>query len=892
MADKDSQPAEKRALPIGKLLQGRFEILSHLGSGGMGEVYRARDRSLDRVVAIKVLPAELAGDSGLRKRFEHEAHASSVLSHPHVCTLHDFGEDDGVVFLVMEHVEGETLQARLRRGPPLSIGEMLRYGAEMAAALDAAHRQGIVHRDLKPGNIMLTKSGVKLLDFGLAKAMRPPVEAPTPAGDALTDALSLTKDGAILGTLQYMSPEQLEGREADIRSDIFALGVVLYEMASGKPLHGSASHAALVAAILSSEPIPISGWQKAVPSSLERTIKQCLEKDPDQRWQNAGDLERELLWIATVRETPEGAGSKKRGKEYFAVAAIALLALAGLAAFFAEWWLRKPVLNSAIHLSLLPPPDTSFNTVALSPDGRTLAFVVNAAGAGRGIWLRSLDSSTAQHLAGTEDAQQSFWSPDGRFVGFFTGENLKRVAVSGGAPETLCSASHAQSGAWSKNGIIVFTADVYHPLQSIDLKDCSVRVVADLEKGTQEIEASQPIFLPDGQHFLWVSVSVIPKLRHDIYLGTLNSKERRLLVRDAGAPQYVAPGHLVFVRDGKLILQNFSLSTLSTSGEANPLLPEAIASDRFDGSSVYAISAYALIYEPDEQVVSVMHWVDRQGHATGSLSQTGANRLIQLSPDGSKVLVARQVADTRDEDLWTLQLPAYKWSRITFEPTILSESRWTPDGKNVLYLAKSGGTFKILSRPIDGSSPDKTLFELDHWLAARAITADGKQLLFETLRPASGVDLWLLPMDGSRHATPFLQTPFNEGNPSLSPDGRWLAYVSDKSGQGEIYVRPFPGPGPETQISAGATVSTSGGAAIASHWRGDGKEIFYLSGDSKVMSVAVREGDTFEAEAPKALFAVPPGSQVEPTVDGGQFLVNSPNQASATALNVVLNWRP
>ena len=365
-----------------------------------------------------------------------------------------------------------------------------------------------------------------------------------------------------------------------------------------------------------------------------------------------------------------------------------------------------------------------------------------------------------------------------------------------------------------------------------------------------------------------------------------------MLVRDAGAPQYVAPGHLVFVRDGKLILQNFSLSTLSTSGEANPLLPEAIASERFDGSAVYAISPYALIYEPDEQVVSVMHWVDRQGHATGSLSETGPNRLIQLSPDGRKVLVARQVADTREEDLWTLQLPANTWSRITFEPTFLSESRWTPDGKNVLYLAKSGGTFKILSRPIDGSSPDKTLFELDHWLAARAMTADGKQLLFETLGATSGVDLWLLPLDGSRHATPFLQTPFDEGNPSLSPDGRWVAYVSDKSGQGEVYVRPFPGPGPETQISAGAAVGMAGGAAIAAHWRGDGKEIFYLSGDWKVMSVAVREGETFEAEAPKALFAVSPGSQVEPTVDGGQFLVNSPNQASAMALNVVLNWRP
>jgi serine/threonine protein kinase len=893
-------------VPAGTKL-GPYEITDAIGKGGMGEVYRARDTRLDRVVAIKVLPAELSADPERRQRLDHEARIISSVSHPNICMLLDVGHQAGIDFLVMEYLEGETLQRRLDRGA-LPLDQVLRYGSEIADALGKAHRGGIVHRDLKPGNIMLTKSGSKLLDFGLARLVKhSPLDIAQP--DLPTATRRLTEEGVLLGTWQYMAPEQLEGQDADSRSDIFSLGSVLYEMATGQPAFTGRSKASLIAAILSA-PVPaVSSLQKTSPIALDRLIKRCMEKDPDQRWQNANDLASELKWIAdssltglsTSGSTITGAGfqsgiaspqqQKRKLRERLAVSLVGFVLLAGLG--LALIYRRpKPVPGAAMRFSLLPPEKAEFNQVVLSPDGRYLAFTTSGSKEKQGLWVRPLDSPTAQQFPGTEDAYAPFWSPDSRYMGFFAADKLKRVDASGGAPEILCSLPHGGNGAWSPNGVVLFSEDVYQPIRQINLADCSIKPVTKMDVSRKELGNTQSQFLPDGRHFLWVSNRMLPEKGLDIYVSSIDSDERHLLLYNASMPTYAA-GYLVFAREGKLLAQAFDAKRLRFQGEAFAVVPERLASDHFDGTALYAISDRGvLVYMPDAPPVFQLQWHDHSGKAVGGVAETGFNRLLQLSPDGSRVLVSRSAPETQTEDAWIYELKNGAWTRFTFDPLPASEGRWSPDGREIIYLDRQNGVLSLRRKAADGSGTEETLLQLDHWLAARAQSPDGKSLLYETIFPDTGVDLWLLPLSGERKPVPFVQTHFNEGNATFSPDGRWVTYVSDKSGKAEIYARPFSGSGAEMKVSSsGTSAGLMGGSSIAVHWRGDGKELFYLSADWQVMAVPVTLGSTLQAGLPQPLFAIPPGSQFDVSPDGQRFLVNARVQGpESPPLNVVVNW--
>ena len=873
---------------------GPYEVTGPAGKGGMGEVYRARDTRLDRTVAIKVLPAELSSDSQRRQRFEMEARVISRVSHPHICNLLDVGHLDGVDYLVMEYLEGENLQQRIDKGA-LPLDQVVRYGSEIAEALNAAHRQGIVHRDLKPGNIMLTKSGSKLLDFGLARLTKDPSAIQADVTHLAAQTTRVTEEGTILGTWQYMAPEQLEGRDADARSDIFALGAVMFEMAAGRPAFVAKNRASLIAAILSFEPPAISSSQKMSPPALDRLVKKCLEKDPEERWQSAHDVASELKWIAQAGAQPaSGLAIRKNAGilRLFALPASALILLAALLLAFFERP-RSPQPGAAMRLALLPPDSASFSEVVLSPDGGRLAFSATGPKGKQGIWIRPLDSQTAQLVPGTDDAYGPFWSPDGRYIGFFASGKLKRVDASGGVPEILCSVEHAGNGAWSPEGVVLFSADVYHPIRQISLSDCSIKPVTQMDASIKEIANGQSRFLPDGRHFLWVSNRLLPEKGLDIYVSSLDSEQRRLLVHNAAMPAYVA-GYLFFAREGKVMAQGFNAKQLRTQGEPFPVVPERVSSDHFDGTAAYSVSERGLVvYLPDIPQASQLQWRDRSGKPIGNLAESGFNRLVQLSPDGSKVLMAQFAPETRNEDLWIYDLQHGGQSRFTFNPIAGSEARWSPDGRQIVYLERRGGELAMLRKAWDGSGSVETVYQQDHWLAARALSPDGQSILYESIDPGMGVDLWRLSLTGDRKPTPFLQTPFNEGNASVSPDGRWVTYVSNKSGKLEIYARPFPGPGADVQISSGTATFLTGGSPLAVHWRGDGKELFYLSADSKVTSVAVnRSGTTFQAGTPQPLFAIPPGSQFDVTKDGQRFLVNARAQGSESEpLSVILNWK-
>ncbi|HSS45480.1 MAG TPA: protein kinase, partial [Thermoanaerobaculia bacterium] len=545
---------------------GPYEITGALGAGGMGEVYRARDTRLERTVAVKVLPSHLSASPEVRQRFEREAKTISQLSHPHICALYDVGREGDTEYLVMELLEGETLSERLAKGP-LPLEQTLRYGIETADALDKAHRQGIVHRDLKPGNVMLTKSGVKLLDFGLAKAMAPP--APRGSLTALPTQQGLTQEGTILGTFQYMAPEQLEGKETDTRSDIFAFGAVLYEMATGRKAFSGSSQASLITAIMSSEPASISSVQPMTPPALDRVVKTCLAKDPDDRWQTAHDVMLQLKWIAEGGSQagvpgPIVARRKSRERLAWGMAAVAfLMALAAVSAFL--YLQDRREAPRMVRSSILLPEKLRFDLgtvpVAVSPDGRRIAFAASDAEGKKLLWVRSLDALSAQPLAGTDGACCPFWSPDGRFLGFFASGKLKKVEASGGPAQTLCDAPNNRGGTWNRAGEIAFAPAARDPIQRVPSSGGAATPATKLDSSRGEISHRWPFFLPDGRHFLYFAMGAFygPKaVSNGIYVGSLDSQERRLLLRADSNVAYAPPGYLLFLRERTLMAQPFN----------------------------------------------------------------------------------------------------------------------------------------------------------------------------------------------------------------------------------------------------------------------------------------------------------------------------------------------
>jgi serine/threonine protein kinase len=887
-------------IPAGSRL-GPYEILAPIGAGGMGEVYKAKDTRLERTVAIKVLPQHLSASSEVRQRFEREAKTISQLSHPHICALYDVGREGETEYLVMELLEGETLSERLAKGP-LPLEQTLRYGTEIADALDKAHRQGIVHRDLKPGNVMLTKSGVKLLDFGLAKAVAPVgpqsglTSLPTMAGGQ-----NLTQEGTILGTFQYMAPEQLEGKEADARTDIFAFGATLYEIATGKKAFSGATQASLISSILRDDPQPISQVQPMTPPALDRVVKTCLAKDPEERWQSAADIKRELLWVAEGSHA-ESAPRRRRvgGRERLAWTAFTLAAAAALIVGFLELR-RKPESGRVFRSSILPPAKTQFafqsSPPAVSPDGRRIAFSAGPPNARGRLWVRSFEASDAQPLPQTEGGSGPFWSPDSRFLGFFADGKLKRIDPSGGEPQTLCDAPSGRAGTWSREGVILFTTD--GPLHRVSESGGASSQVTRWDDAYGAISHNRPAFLPDGRHFLYLRYlgrSGDGSNPYGLILGSLGSKDEKELLRVranvayAPAPDGSSAGHLLYLQAKVLVARPFDARRLEFTGEAFPIA-EQVQLHGAGSTAVFSVSASGLlVYQLGAGEASELVWFDRSGKRLESLGEPANYSHPRISHDGRRVAVVVGDLKSADTDLWLYDLPRRAKTRFTFGPAVNIFPVWSPDDSRIVFASNRRGMHELYQRATSGSGADELLFDSESsflwptdWLPDGRIAIQSRDTKART-----AVDVGVVSV-ADRKAVTLLGTSFDERNPQFSPDGRWLAYASNESGSFEIYVQPFPGMGQKWQVSS------AGGATP--RWRRDGKEIFFFKLPEKMlMSAEVKPGSTFEVGEPRPLFQTQVkwsdfGTQYDVSPDGSRFLITTlVGEERSEALTVVQNW--
>jgi Tol biopolymer transport system component/predicted Ser/Thr protein kinase len=882
---------------------GPYEILSAIGAGGMGEVYKARDTRLDRIVAIKVLPTHLADRSELRERFEREAKTIASLNHPHICTLYDTGHQDEIDFLVMEYLEGETLAQRLVKGP-LPIQQVLQYAIEIADALDKAHRKGVTHRDLKPGNIMLTKTGTKLLDFGLAK-LKQEVAPATPESQLPTMKSAITGEGTILGTLQYMAPEQVEAKEVDARTDVFAFGAVVYEMATGRKAFEGKTSASVMAKILEAEPPSMALLQPMTPPALDRVVKKCLAKEPEKRWQAASDVCDELKWIAEggsqigMPATAVASRKSPLGDARFAWLVAAVLFLAALALGSFVYFKRPPEPARSVRFTLFPPDKWSLAgtgavttgataPVKISPDGQQVAFVAMNAEGKTLLWVRSLDTLVAQALAGTEGASAPFWSPDSRSLGFFAGGKLKKIDVSGGPPITLCDAPDNRGGTWNRDGLIVFAPTNTSVLEKVSASGGVPTPATVL--GQEELGHIRPSFLPDGRHFLYSTIAPRPGLGGPIYMGSLDSADRKVLFNAYSANAIFAQGYLLFLRETTLLAQPFDARRLVLTGDAFPIAERIRTSTSTQPYGYFSASENgALVYQTGAETAnSQLLWFDRTGKQIGELGDPAAYSALELSPDGKRASVSIADEAGKGQDIWLYDVARGLRTRFTFGPGNTSASLWSPDGNRIVFNSRRKGSFDLYQKASSGAGSEETLLEDNLDKYPDSWSPDGKFVLYENFASSRSSKLFVLPLSGDRKPFPLPQTQFGEAHGRISPDGRWVAYRSNESGRNEIYVAPFPGPGGKWQISnAGGTHP---------RWRQDGSEIFYLTPDYRLMAASVSgKGPGFEVGAVKSLFAtriVGGGDyQYDVSADGQRFLIDtSPEQATSAPITVVLNW--
>jgi Tol biopolymer transport system component len=881
---------------------GPYEIVAPLGAGGMGEVYRARDTRLARDVAIKVLPAHLSASPEARLRFEREAKAISQLTHAHICTLYDVGSESGTEYLVMELLEGETLAARLARGP-LPVEQALRCGQEIAGALDQAHRVGIVHRDLKPANVMLTKSGVKLLDFGLAKVFAAP-SGSEPITSLPTQA-NVTEAGTILGTFQYMAPEQVEGRDADARTDIFALGEVLHEMTTGVPAFEGSTRASLISAILRDEPKPISQLQPMAPAPLDRVVRKCLAKDPEDRWQSARDVASELEWIRGSGSGPAMARSPRAKAGWGAWIAAPVVAVA-LAAILLLLRSRAPSRAPTGTLRFeVPPPQTgdvvvsgvTATTFALSVDGRKVAFCATspaAAGAfgNAQIFVRAFDQTTPQAIAGTEGAYSPFWSPDGASLAFFAEGKLKKVSLSGGPPTTICEVARPGTGTWGRDDVIVFSewGSEKTALSQVSAAGGKPSPATRLNASRKERWHCWPAFLPDGRHFLYLSEAgeAWPASERGVYVGTVGSLDTRLIAKIESEFAYAYPGFLLFAREGALLAQRFDPDSQKTEGEAVAIAPEVHSYAPTGAAGVAGSSGAAMIAFFEGASRARFVWVDRSGREVGSVRGPDQYSSPRLSPDGKELafsLVDRRLGTM---DVWVQDLERGTATRVNFGPASESFPAWAPDGRRIFFAADPGGM------PPDLFGEDLASMKSERLPAGLGakfvsdVSPDGRLLAYTRYNGGENM-VEMLSLTGEKKTTAFLPAGSDGEFARFSPDGRFVAYDSGESGRDEIYVRPLSGSDERWQVSR------DGGESPA--WSRDGKELYYLEKDT-LMAVPVRLEHGFEAGAPKALFSADfkVGFGGVRSYDVGRddrflLLLNEP-ATRRRGIDVIANWAP
>ena len=870
---------------------GPYEILSPLGAGGMGEVYRAKDTRLGRDVAVKVLPAHMSSSAELRQRLDREAKTISQLSHPHICTLHDVGHENGTDYLVMELLDGETLADRLAKGA-LPMEQALRIGVEVAGALDAAHRQGIVHRDLKPGNIMLTKSGVKLLDFGLAKLAAPDktaVSQATSLPTAMQESQPLTSRGTILGTFQYMAPEQLEGGEADARSDIFAFGCVLYEMLTGQKAFSGKSQASLISSIMGTDPPPISSIQPMIPASLDRIVKGCLAKEPEHRWSTAHDVMLQLQWIAeggSMAGVPAPVVARRKNREKLAWGLLAA-ALVGLAALAVGFVRRAPTPAPLVRFDVVPPPEVATMDVPrISPDGRYLAFDATDMEGKARIWVRPLNSLTAQPLMGTDGGVRPFWSPDSRYVGFMADGVMKKVDVTGGPPTKICDAPGGSDGTWSPAGVILFDGTGSDPLYRVAAAGGTRAVAVPLDAAKKQTSVGWPQFLPDGKHFIYM---VTGEKQEDsaYWIGSIDSAEKKLLAPAQTLVQYAPPGYLLFVRDRTLVAQPFDASSLKITAEAVPLA-EKIGTDNV-GLARFSVSTGGVLSYRTGETGGRLLWRDRAGRELDSFGDPGDYANPTFSPAADRLAFNLTDPRTAKGDIWIRDLSRGVNSRFTLGAGNNVRPVWSPDGSTVVFASDRAGVFDLYEKVVRGAGEEKLLLHTDDPKNAGSWTSDGKYIAYVTRNPKTQIDVWALPTFGDRKPIAIAVSPFSETTPMFSPDARHIAYVSNESGRDEIYVQTFPEPGGKWQVSNGGGSDPS--------WRGDGSELYYRSPDQKLMAVETRAaGNDFQAGVPQPLFAIRirpgnPRNKYAPSPDGQRFMIAAPlGRDAMSPTTIVLNW--
>ncbi len=864
---------------------GPYEVVAPLGSGGMGEVYRAKDTRLDRTVAIKLLPPRVAHDPERRARFEREAKTISSLNHPHICTLYDVGEEAGSHFLVMELVEGESLAERLQRGP-LPLEQVVRYGAEVAEALECAHRQGIVHRDLKPGNVMLTRSGAKLLDFGLARSS---AEASLVAGpeEEATEAKPLTAAGTVLGTYQYMAPEQLAGAEAGPRTDIFALGTLLYEMATGRRAFEGKSKTSLVAAILSAQPMPISTVPGKVPPALEHVVRKCLEKEPDDRWQSAKDVASELLWIGGAG-SQEGAPAtvtlrrKTRERLAWAVAAVSTTAaVAALSMGRPRVTPRGPIeisvpVSGEIPGRLLAP--------ALSPDETALAYTDRGPDSPAPLLLvRRLDDARPRAIPETEEATLPFWSPDGREIAYFARGKLWIVSATGGRPRAVADASYGLGGAWGPRGVIVFSSACGEGLKRVDASGGAVEAVTALDASRAESCHAWPVVLPDGKRFLFVSNSTA-KESNRIEVVSLSTRERRVVV-DADALAGYAPPWLLLVRGGALLAQRFDPDRAAVSGQARAVV-QGLRFLELWASAGTSAAGGALAYVPHLPARVAASWYRADGRSLESAFEEDGVVAVRIAPEGRRLLIGRFDPARGADDLWVLDVARGTDTRVTSTAADEGVGPFTRDGREIIYSTDVGGAKTLERRAADGlSEPSSFLADTEtfDWFASD-LSPDGRTVVATRLAASRSRDIWLVPLDAPKSRRPWLATEFDEAEPRFSPDGGWIALESNRSGRAEVYLR---------RVSGGSLeqVSTDGGGRP--RFRPDGRALYFVGRDGRLYEAPlVRAGGDLTPGRPRRLADVETDGLVTYEVaPDGRILVARRLSGGVDSFRVLLGWR-
>jgi Tol biopolymer transport system component len=863
----------------------------------MGEVYKARDTRLDRVVAIKILPDALSGDPQLRERFDREARAISQLDHPHICTVYDVGERDGSAYLVMQYLEGETLERRLAQGSGLKgqvglpLNEALTIAIQIADALDKAHTAGIVHRDLKPGNIMLTRSGARLLDFGLAKSLAPAIASGN-ASILPTTPATMTAEGTILGTLQYMAPEQLEGRTADARTDIFAFGAVLYEMVTGRKAFDGKSQASLISAIMSSEPAPPSRIQPLAPGALDSIVARCLAKDPDERWYSIHDIAIQLRVLAAHNgSSSAGTATAKPGTErrWMAMSGVLAAACAGLILLALVRGEQSD--RQTVRLTMRLPGDSALTDATVSPDGRRVAFIARSDGK-PALWIRSLDSLVAEVVAGTDGlvtGSVPFWSPDSTRIGFFAQGKLKTVEPGSGPPKEVCDAGVGRGATWNRSGVIVFAPNVEGPLVRVSAGGGTPTPATALDVARNERSHRWPQFLPDGKHFLYFARS--PKAEDTgVYVGQLDSPRVTRVMTAESAARFTAPDLLLFWRAGSLLAQHIDENTFQVTGSPTPVAQSVLFNRASNEAQFSASDTGVLTYIAAASPQTQVSWVARDGTVTGTVGPVGLVSSVALSPDQTKA--ALTVGDSEGgSNIWVANL-----SRGQTWPLTSGRGRqlmpvWSYDGKHIVYALQrpdfSGTLFRL---DVDGGAAQQVRIGDDHVKFPTDWTRDGL-LVFHTFDPSTQGDIWTAPAEGGDPRS-VIRTSSNDQSGRLSPNGRWMAYSSDETDRFEIYVQSF------RDGRGKLRISTNGGRLP--EWRVDGRELYFIDSQGRLVATTVETaGNTLEVGKAQVLFdaQAPPVAFPDPVPyavmsDGQKFLIaRAIDRDRSSSLVIVLNWQ-